>query len=134
MAARLGQLKLRDSFVGTPRQAYAHNLHLIAYNSRYLIAPWVKVPHLASHLLARIARRISADWQQLYEHPIWLLESFVDIERFKGTCYRAANWQCLGPSRGRGTKSTTKQKNTSIKELWVYPLGRNFRQQLLCPP
>ena len=128
------QLKLRDDLVGAPRQAYAHNLHLIAYNSRYLIAPWVKVPHLASHLLARIARRISADWQQLYEHPLWLLESFVDIERFKGTCYRAANWQCLGRSRGRGTKSKTNQKNTSIKELWVYPLGRNFRQQLLAAP
>lgn len=128
------KLKLRDSLVGAPRQAYAHNLHLIAYNSRYLIAPWVKVPHLASHLLGRMARRISHDWQQLYEHPIWLLESFVDIERFKGTCYRAANWQCLGRSRGRGTKSTTKHKNTSIKELWVYPLGRNFREQLLLPP
>jgi len=127
------QLKLRDGLVGAPRQAYAHNLHLIAYNSRYLIAPWVKVPHLASHLLGRIARRISADWQELYEHPIWLLESFVDIERFKGTCYRAANWQCLGPSRGRGTKSTRNQKNTSIKELWVYPLSPNFRQQLLAP-
>jgi hypothetical protein len=128
------QLKLRDQWVGAPRQAYAHHLHLIAYNSRYLIAPWVKVPHLASHLLARIARRISADWQQLYEHPIWLLESFVDIERFKGTCYRAANWQCVGSSRGRGTKSKINQKNTSIKELWVYPLGRNFRQRLLAPP
>src|SRR5438094_88947 len=73
------KLKLRDGLVGVPRQAYAHNLHLIAYNSRYLIAPWVKVPHLASHLLGRMARRISHDWQQLYEHPIWLLESFVDI-------------------------------------------------------
>jgi hypothetical protein len=128
------KLNLRDGLVGAPHQTYAHNLHLIAYNSRYLIAPWVKVPHLASHLLARIARRISADWQQLYEHPLWLLESFVDIERFKGTCYRAANWQCLGPSLGQGTKSKTKRKNTSIKELWVYPLGRNFRQQLLAPP
>lgn len=128
------QLKLRDGFVGAPRQAYAHNLPLIAYNSRYLIAPWVKVPHLASHLLARITRRISADWQQLYGHPIWLLESFVDIDRFKGTCYRAANWQCLGRSAGRGTKSTVHRKNTSIKELWVYPLGRDFRQRLLAHP
>jgi hypothetical protein len=127
------KLKLRDDLVGAPRQVYAHNLHLIAYNSRFLIAPWVKVPHLASHLLGRIARRISADWQQLYQHPIWLLESFVDIERFKGTCYRAANWQCLGRSVGRGTKSTVHSKATSIKELWVYPLSRNFRQQLLAP-
>jgi uncharacterized protein DUF4338 len=127
------RLKRRDEFIGAARQAYAHNLHLIAYNSRYLIAPWVKVPHLASHLLGRIARRISADWQQLYEHPIWLLESFVDIERFRGTCYRAANWRCLGRSVGRGTKSVHGDK-TSIKELWVYPLARNFRQRLLAPP
>ena len=123
------KLKLRDAFVGAPRQAYAHNLHLIAYNSRYLIAPWVKVPHLASHLLGRIARRISLDWQSLYHHPVHLLESFVDTERFKGTCYRAANWQCAGRSEGRGTKS--KARNTaSIKELWVYPLDRDFRQKL----
>jgi Druantia protein DruA len=128
------RLKLRDDFIGAARQAYAHNLHLIAYNSRHLIAPWVKVPHLASHLLGRIARRISADWQQLYEHPIWLLESFVDVERFRGTCYRAANWQCLGRSVGRGTKSTGHHKNTSIKELWVYPLARHFRQRLLARP
>lgn len=128
------KLKLRDGLIGAPRQAYAHNLPLIAYNSRYLIAPWVKVPHLASHLLGRIARRISADWQQLYQHPIWLLESFVDIERFKGTCYRAANWQCLGRSLGHGTKSRSRQKNTSIKELWVYPLSRNFREHLLAAP
>ena len=126
------KLKLRDAFVGAPRPAYAHNLHLIAYNSRYLIAPWIKVSHLASHILGRIARRISADWQSLYHHPVHLLESFVDIERFKGTCYRAANWQCAGRSEGRGTKSKTGDQ-TSIKELWVYPLGKDFRQKLLCP-
>ena len=128
------KLKLRDDLVSAPRQAYAHNLHLIAYNSRYLIVPWVKVPHLASHLLGRIARRISADWQQLYEHPIWLLESFVDVEHFKGTCYRAANWMCVGRSIGRGTKAKSHQQTASIKALWAYPLSRNFRQQLLAPP
>jgi len=126
------KLTLRDQFVGSPRKAYAHNLHLIAYNSRYLIAPWVRVPHLASHLLGRIACRISADWQALYHHPIHLLESFVDIERFAGTCYRAANWTCVGRSEGRGTKSKSVDR-TSIKELWVYPLRRDFRQQLLQP-
>ena len=127
------KLNLRDQFVGVPRNAYAHNLHLIAYNSRYLIVPWVKVPHLASQVLGRIARRISADWQELYHHPVHLLESFVDIERFKGTCYRAANWQCVGRSVGRGTKSKTGTR-TSIKDLWVYPLRRNFRQKLTqCP-
>lgn len=123
------QLNLRDRFVGAPKQAYQHNLHLIAYNSRYLILPWVKVPHLASHLLGRMARRISQDWQALYHHPIYLLESFVDIQRFRGTCYRAANWICVGRSAGRGTKSQAGDR-TSIKELWVYPLGRHFRERL----
>jgi hypothetical protein len=126
------KLTLRDEFVGAARKAYAHNLHLIAYNSRYLIAPWVKVPHLASHLLGRIARRISADWQALYHHPIHLLESFVDSERFRGTSYRAANWRCVGRSEGRGTKSKSGAQ-TSIKELWVYPLNKNFRQKLIAP-
>lgn len=125
------QLDLRDRFVGAPKAAYRHNLHQIAYNSRYLIVPWVEVPHLASHLLGRIVRRISADWQELYGHPLQLLESFVDIERFRGTCYRAANWLCLGRSKGRGTKSKPGQPDCSIKELWVYPLGKHFRQRLL---
>ena len=127
------QLDLRDQFVGAARAAYRHNLHQIAYNSRYLIVPWVKVPHLASHVLGRIARRISVDWQELYGHPLQLLESFVDIERFQGTCYRAANWICLGRSKGRGTKSRYGQPDCSIKELWVYPLGKYFRQRLLAP-
>ena len=128
------QLKLRDQFVGASQPAYQHNLHLIAYNSRYLIPPWVKVPHLASHLLGRILRRISADWQALYHHPIHLLESFVDTERFRGTCYRAANWTCVGRSVGRGTKSKSQRPICSIKELWVYPLGKHFRERLLQSP
>jgi hypothetical protein len=128
------QLNLRDQWVGAPKQAYSHHLAWIAYNTRYLIAPWVKVPHLASHLLGRVARRLSADWQALYHHPIVLLESFVDTERFRGTCYRAANWICLGRSAGRGTKSKPGAPPASVKALWVYPLDRNFRQKLLCPP
>ena len=126
------QLNLRDQFVGASKEAYRHNLHCVAYNTRYLLVPWLAVPHLASHLLGRVARRISADWQALYHHPIHLLESFVDIERFQGTCYRAANWTCVGRSEGRGTKSKTGDQ-TSIKELWVYPLGKDFRQKLLGP-
>ncbi len=126
------QLDLRDQFVGAPKEAYRHHLHLIAYNTRFLIVPWVQVPQLASHLLARVTRRIRADWEVLYHHPVHLLESFVDIERFAGTCYRAANWQCVGRSAGRGTKSKA-GTTTSVKELWVYPLGKNFRTQLLAP-
>jgi len=124
------KLGLRDRLVGAPQEAYRHHLQLIAYNTRYLILPWVRVPHLASHLLARVARRIARDWQDLYGHPVVLLESFVDTERFAGTCYQAANWRCVGRSEGRGTKSKTGAR-TSIKELWVYPLARDFRAKLL---
>lgn len=124
------KLGLRDRFVGAPQEAYRHHLQLIAYNTRYLILPWVRVPHLASHLLGRVARRIARDWQELYGHPVVLLESFVDTERFAGTCYQAANWRCVGRSEGRGTKSKTGAR-TSIKELWVYPLARDFRAKLL---
>lgn len=128
------QLNLRDRFLGAVHSAYQHNLHRIAYNSRFLIPPWVQVPNLASHILGQIARRISRDWQALYHHPVHLLESFVDTGRFRGACYRAANWTCLGRSGGRGTKSKPGQPPCSIKELWVYPLGRDFRQKLLQTP
>lgn len=128
------QLNLRDQLIGAPKEAYRHHLHRIAYNTRYLIVPWVKVPHLASHLLGRVARQLSQDWQALYEHSIDLLESFVDIERFEGSCYRAANWTCVGRSEGRGTKSKRGTHPVPIKELWVYPLHRDFRQRLLQVP
>jgi hypothetical protein len=124
------QLNLRDQFVGAPKEAYRHHLHLIAYNNRYLILPWIQVPHLASHVLGRIARRISADWQARYGHPIHLLETFVDTERFGGTCYRAANWICVGRTGGRGTKAPTHRRTCAIKELWVYPVSPHFRQHL----
>jgi hypothetical protein len=128
------QLNVRDRFVGAPKEAYRHNLHRIAYNTRYLIVPWARVPALASHLLGRIVRRVSQDWQALYHHPLDLLESFVDTERFAGACYRAANWICVGRSVGRGTKSKTAEPTVSLKELWVYPLHRDFRQRLLHVP
>jgi len=128
------QLDLRDAFVGAPQAAYRHHLHRIAYNTRFLIVPWVEVPGLASHLLSRITRRLSADWQALYHHPIDLLESFVDLGRFPATCYRAANWIWVGRSAGWGTKSHTPVPTVSIKELWVYPLNRHFRQHWLPVP
>jgi hypothetical protein len=124
------QLALRDEFLGR-KKGQGLQLSLIAYNTRFLIAPWICVPHLASHLLGRMARRLSTDWQQLYGHPIYLLKSFVDTERFRGTCYRAANWRSLGCSQGRGTKAPTHEVTCSVKEYWVYPLSANFRQQLL---
>ena len=123
------RLGLRDHFLGGPLR----QLPLIAYNSRFLILPWVRVPSLASHLLSRIARRISPDWQQAYGHPVHLLESFVDTSRYRGSCYRAANWICVGRSQGRGTKAPTREVRCALKEYWVYPVSRDFRRHLLQP-
>ena len=97
---------------------------------RFLILPWVQVPHLASHLLGRIAKSISADWQRIYHHPILWLETFVDTERFAGTCYRAANWTQLGLTSGRGKYNKTHKKLTSIKAMYGYPLCRDYRRRL----
>jgi hypothetical protein len=103
---------------------------LIAYNTRFLILPWVQAPHLASLLLGRIARQISEDWQRVYAHPIYLLETFIDPARFRGACYRAANWIYLGLTTGRGHNAPTNRCDQPRKELWVYPLGVDFRRQL----
>jgi hypothetical protein len=120
----------RDQFVGWTREECQRNIHLLAYNTRFLVLPWVRVPHLASHLLGRLAHRIATDWQQLYGHPIYLLETFVDPERFRGTCYRAANWTYLGLTTGRGKNSRSHQATRSRKEHWVYPLTKDFRRKL----
>jgi len=122
-------LGARDRFIGWTAEQRRAQIHLLAYNTRFLILPWVRVPHLASHLLGRTARMISEDWQKLYHHPIHLLETFIDPERFRGTCYRAANWIRVGQTTGRGKNDQTKRANRSLKELWVYPLG-SFRQAL----
>ena len=90
------------------------------------------MPLLASHLLGRVARRISEDWQALYAHPLHLLETFIDPARFGGICYRAANWTGLGLTSGRGHNARTHQHNQPRKELWVYPLSKDFRRRLGC--
>ena len=123
-------LGARDRFIGWSAPQRRAQIHLLAYNTRFLILPWVKVPHLASHLLARVARRIAADWQALYEHPVYLLETFIDPERFAGTCYRAANWIYLGLTTGRGKDDQTNRPNRSLKQLWAYPLRPDFRRRL----
>lgn len=120
----------RDRFIGWSAQQRRAAIHLIAYNTRFLILPWVQVPHLASHLLARIAGRVSADWQSLYHHPIYFLETFVDTGRFAGTCYRAANWVYLGLTTGRGNNDHTYKPNRSRKAVWGYPLEADFRRLL----
>jgi len=120
----------RDRFIGWTPSVRRQNLHLLAYNTRFLILPWVQVRHLASHILGHMARRISADWEALYGHPIYYLETFVDRERFAGTCYRAANWQCLGQTTGRGIKDKAHKVTLSIKDVLGYPLRRDFRHKL----
>ena len=120
----------RDRFIGWSPKARLKNIHLLAYNTRFLILPWVVVPHLASHLLGRIARRLSADWQRLYGHPIHYLETFVDPQLFRGTCYRAANWILLGLTTGRGKDATSSKPNRPIKQILGYPLVEDFRQRL----
>lgn len=117
-------------FVAWDSRARRINLHLLAYNSRFLVLPWVHVHCLASHLLGKIAGRISLDWQDVYGHPIYFLETFVDIERFRGTCYRAANWIYLGDTTGRGKDDRTHKPNRSLKAVWCYPLCRDFRRRL----
>ena len=123
-------LGCRDRFIGWSREARRRNIRFIAYNTRFLIVPWVRVPHLASHILGRIARVVSADWEQLYKHPIYFLETFVDPERFRGTCYMAANWKLLGETTGRGKDDPTNRPNRSIKQLLGYPLTPQFRELL----
>lgn len=120
----------RDRYIGWGQQARLKNIRLLAYNTRFLILPWVKVSHLASHILGRMARRISADWQRLYAHPIYFLETFIDPQRFRGTCYRAANWIYLGDTTGRGKDAPTYEPNRSIKHILGYPLTPDFRQRL----
>jgi len=120
----------RDRFIGWSAERRRANIHLIAINTRFLILPWVSVPHLASHLLARIARRVSSDWQQIYNHPIYFLETFVDTERFTGTCYRAAGWRYLGLTTGRGKNDHTHKPNRSLKAVWGYPLAADFQRHL----
>ena len=120
----------RDRFIGWSPDSLEKNRHLLAYNSRFLLLPWVQVPHLASHLLARCARNISADWQVHYNHPVFWLETFIDTERFKGTCYKAANWIFLGNTSGRGKYNKTHKQLVSIKAMYGFPLVRDFREKL----
>jgi len=120
----------RDKFIGWSPAVRRKNLHLAAYNTRFLILPWVKVKHLASHILGLAMRTISDDWQRAYNHPIYYLESFVDTGRFAGTCYKAANWKCLGQTTGRGIKDKKHIVSLSRKDVLGYPLSRDFREKL----
>jgi Domain of unknown function (DUF4338) len=123
-------LSSRDRFIGWSQQARKHNVRFIAYNTRFLILPWIQAPHLASHILSRVTATLSRDWERMYGHPIWFTETFVDPERFRGTYYRAANWILLGRTTGRGKDDLTHRQNRSIKEVFGLPLTRRFRELL----
>jgi hypothetical protein len=120
----------RDVFIGWTTDQRQTHLGRVANNSRFLILPWVRVPELASHILGRVARRVARDWQAHYGHPVVLLETFVERERFRGSCYRAANWLRVGQTQGRTRQDRQHQLQAPVKDVFVYPLQRNFREQL----
>ncbi len=128
------QCAARDRWIGWSSDQRTQRLGWIANNTRFLILPWIRVAHMASHILSRISRQIGADWQAKYGQRLYLLETFVDRQRFAGTCYRAANWMSLGQTRGRGRQGPSPEiLSTSIKQVYVYSLDRRFRQHLTAP-
>lgn len=120
----------RDRFIGWSQEARKRNIRFIAYNTRFLILPWIQVPHLASHVLSRVTATLSRDWERIYGHPIHFIETFIDPERFQGTCYRAANWILMGRTTGRGKDDLTHRQNRSIKLVFGLALTRRFRELL----
>ena len=123
-------LGARDRFIGWSAEARRRNLRFLAYNPRFLVLPWVQIKCLASHILGQMARRLAGDWERMYGHPVYFLETFVDPERHRGTCYRAANWVLLGRTTGRGKNCPNKRPNRSLKEVLGYPLTPRFRELL----
>jgi hypothetical protein len=130
-ASAAWKLKARDQFIGWDESTKKKNLHLIANNTRFLILPWVRVKYLASKALSLSLRRLSADWEKTYAHPVYLAETFVDIARFKGTCYRAANWIEVGQTRGSAKRGNSYRYHGKPKAIYLYPLHLHFRRYLL---
>jgi hypothetical protein len=127
-AAAAQKVACRDRFIGWSAEQRLKRLHLVANNTRFLVIP--RVPHLASHLLAANTRRLAADWQASHGYAPVLLETFVDTTRFKGTCYKAANWIFAGLTQGRGKYDRHTRRPETVKAVWLYPLRKDFRQVL----
>lgn len=124
-------VKSRDTFIGWSKQTKQQRLHLVANNTRFLIVPWVRVKCLASKVLAMNIRLISSDWMALYNQPLYLLETFVEQNRFKGTCYKAANWIRVGQTKGTAKSGNDHLVHGKIKDVLLYPLEKNFRKKLV---
>ena len=116
----------RDNFIGWDRDTRINHLRLLTNNTRFLILPWVRVPHLASHILSIIIRRIRSDWQKKYGHSLLLLETFVEVDRFRSTCYKAANWRYAGLTKGRSRNDRYNRLHVPVKAVYLYPLAKNL--------
>lgn len=123
----------RDRFIGWTLEQRRDHLQRVVNNARFLILPWIQSPNLASHLLARLAKRLPRDWQRRYGYAPLLLETFVEHERFRGTCYRAANWVHVGKTQGRGKLDRYNRYAVPVKDIFLFPLCRDFRQRLCAP-
>jgi hypothetical protein len=119
-----------DRYIGWSAEARRRNVRLAVYNTRFLVLPWVLVPHLASHLLGRMVRQLPGDWARVYGHEVCFALTFVDTSRFKGTCYRASNWVYLGRTTGRGNNAPTQAQTRTIKDVLGMPLCRDWREQM----
>ncbi len=120
----------RDDFIGWDREKREKNLSLTTNNTRFLILPWVSVKYLASHILSKVCRRIKDDWQLKYGHPVYLLETFVEKERFAGTSYKASNWICAGETKGRSRNDRSHNLEVPVKDIYLYPLVKRFKEAL----
>ncbi|MDA8061319.1 MAG: DUF4338 domain-containing protein [Actinomycetota bacterium] len=132
-AASAWALEDRDAWIGWNAEQRKARLHLVVGNPRFLVAPWVAVPNLASHLLAAITRRLRGDWQARYGYAPVLVETFVHSDRHRGTCYQAANWTRVGRTKGRGKLDRYNAYALPVKDIYLYPLARSFRSQLTAP-
>jgi hypothetical protein len=124
----------RDRWIGWSDRAREANLTLTTNNTRFLILPWVKIPHLASHLLGRVCQRLNQDWRYRYGHHVHLLETFVDVDHYKGTCYSAAGWESIGMTQGRGRNQRSKLDRRSCKAIYVRPMNPEFKKELCNVP
>lgn len=124
-------VKSRESFIGWDKPVKEQNLHFVANNTRFLIPAWVQVKCLASKILALNAKRISNDWLNIYNYPLYLLETFVEQNRFKGTCYKAANWILTGQTKGTAKRGHDHLFHGKIKDVFLYPLRKDFKQKLM---